>query len=240
MIKRSALALAFTTLLTANINTAEAAAITVEATLSNLPYGSESFSFNVNGQSSNSSAGQLLFDVSKITGTSPLALGSTFLSFCVEFSQAVNFGTKVQFSLGSANSLFGAAKANAITRLFTGFGGQVNSTSTSAAFQLALWEIVDDFDSTDWNSLQLNSGKFRVSSNTATANLAQSWLGQLSSITSQYQMYVLSSGVAQNQLIFTGQPLPQPAPVTDKVSAPATLGVFGLGLVLLGLRRRKA
>ena len=216
MIKRSTLALAFTALMAANTNSVQAAPITVEATLKSAPYGTEAFSFNVNGQTSNTGAGMLSFDVAKIIGTGPLQLGSSFLSFCVEFAQSISYDSKVNFTLLSAGSVFGAAKADAITRLFTGFGSQVNSSSTSAAFQLALWELVDDFDGTNWNSLQLTSGKFRVTSNNMT------------------------TGLAQNQLIFAGTPLPQPAPNPGKVSTPATLGMFGLGLLLLGLRRRKA
>jgi len=239
MIKRSTLALAFTALMAAHVGSVQATPITVEASLKSAPYGTEAFNFNVNGQSSSNGAGMLSFDIAKVIGAGPLQLGSSFLSFCVEFSQSISYNAKVNFTLLSAGNVFGTAKADAITRLFTGFGSQVNSSSTSAAFQLALWELIDDFDSSNWNSLQLTSGKFRVTSNNMTTGLAQSWLGQLSGITSKHQMYVLTNDLAQNQLIFAGTPLPQPAPNAAKVSTPATLGMFGFALVLLGLRRRQ-
>src|SRR5215831_7623539 len=71
--------------------------------------------------------------------------GRSFLSFCVDLFQNLRFGkTYSDYSMQSASAYFGSTTANGIGRLATGYLGLVDDATTSAAFQLALWEIINE------------------------------------------------------------------------------------------------
>lgn len=223
------------------------AALVVDATYKNMTYGTETFNAILNNKSSSVSAGMLSFTKNQVTGVMPLPIGSTFSAFCVEVLQNVVTGKKVSYSFVDASTRFSAAKTDAITRLYTLFNGQVNSKSTSAAFQLALWEIVDDFDeNSSWTSLNLSNGKFKLSwmdTYKNTVKLAQHWLGQLSGTKSKYDMYVMTNQFSQDQLVFGGTDkkidIPNPPSDITDVSSPAMVGIFGMSLLAFGAWRRR-
>ncbi len=122
------------------------------------------------------------------------ALGPTFYTFCIELTQDVNIGSTNDHyiianladapkpgtaqsghdvSPGNPVNQMGTTKADAISRLWNGFYGtsqaQIASTTSlvnGAAFQLAIWTIEYDMDSTGRVSSDafLTSTAFRASS----------------------------------------------------------------------------
>lgn len=191
-------------------------------------------SVQVNHNSVNSSvqAGLMQFNLRANTDLSVLPFDVTGLSvdaFCVEFTQGV-LSDWQSYELVETSQVFFPTQSQAIERLYTAYHTEVGTAGSNAAFQLALWEIVHETPS-NWDLL---SGNFRVNSNGTARSLASGWLASLDSIESQFSLYVLTNANSQNQLVFSGVPLDTPTPVP----APATLGLFGLGALLL-LRRRK-
>lgn len=222
------------------------AGLVLDATYKTMTFGSETLKPILNNKSISVPAGMLTFTKNQVTGVMPLPIGNTFSAFCVEILQSIVVGKKTSFTITEAGARFSAAKTDAMTRLYTLFNNQVNSKSASAAFQLALWELVEDFDDNQhWTGLSLSSGKFKFSlsdTGKSTVKLAQSWLSQLSTTKSQYDMYVMTNQYSQDQLIFGGTPkkieLPEPPSNIEDVPSPGMIGIFGaLLLMAAGYRR---
>jgi hypothetical protein len=151
--------------------------------------------------------------------------GRSFLSFCVDLFQTLRFGkTYTDYSKESASAYFGSAKAEDIGRLATGYLGLVDDPITSAAFQLALWEIINESS----GRYDLRKGSFKASGRSAreSISLADSWLANLPA-TSSYSAEVLASRAHQDVVIFSAQYTPSASPVP----VPGTPALFLAGLL---------
>jgi len=155
--------------------------------------------------------------------------GNSFTSWCIDIFQNTHFGQTVNdYTLTDGATALGAARSDALGRLATDALSSVSNAASSGAFQLAIWEIVNE---TSGNPYSLTSGNFRASSvSNGSLVLAQSWLDNLGGL-NQYAVSVWRSGSRQDLAVF------------DRVTVPeaGSLTLLGLGLVAAGVaRRRKA
>lgn len=133
--------------------------------------------------------------------------GNSFYSFCIDLFHMLNFGTLYsnEYVPVAAASYLGNARAADLGRLASGFLGSLNNTTTTAAFQLAVWEIAHESS----GSYSLSGGGFTASGSGAAAAIAQAdlWLGSLPGA-GTWQATVLDSPTHQDVVTFSQAPLP--------------------------------
>jgi hypothetical protein len=150
-----------------------------------------------------------------------------FVGYCVEINQGVNANTQIQYVVTNpATAGFSANEITLFSRLWGEFFGNVNSPETSAAFQIAVYEIIFDADGAGLNT---SGGIFSVQGVSSTPrDIAQNWLSFISApgyAGGSVPIAILVSPTSQDQLV--------------QFPAPGT-GVMALGAVGLLARRRRA
>ena len=203
------------------------------------PGAGQSFNVSVNGNASAAFAGQYNFIASGGTGAGA-ALSGALRTFCIDVLEPVAGGQQpydlAELSdapvTASGDPAMGAAKAAAIARMYTFAGGQQfgSSSDYAAAFQLAIWEVIADLDT----SLNIASGDFEVTD--AISASTASILGDLlaaatdTSISQFGGLGALTNEGLQDQIYAVAIPLPGAAGL-------AAVGLAGVGLTV---RRRRA
>jgi hypothetical protein len=158
--------------------------------------------------------------------------GASFTTYCIDLYQTLNFAdpayTTYSIVPGSLHA-FANMNANAdLGRLF-GAGHIVNDAVTSAAFQIAVWEIAYEKTGTAYD-VTSGSASFAGSGTgpTAALTLATSWLGTLGS--NGVPITTLESPDHQDVVYAT--PVPEPETYA--------LMMAGLGVVMfMGRRSRR-
>jgi hypothetical protein len=199
--------------------------------------GSESFTVNsvtpplVNdGVSAGGFAGHIGPNPGPNPPTTPL------LFWCAELTQTFSFG--VVYTNNYTSSPLGNPL---LSQLFTEVGGSASATSTivgSAAFQLAIWEIL--FEGGTYGGLNVSSGNFRATGAAgdagAAAAIAQAntWLAGLSAGSpATTTLFLLHSDSNQDFITDTTSPL-------LLTPEPGSLALLGVGILaaMFTMRRR--
>ncbi len=187
-------------------------------------------------------AGQLKHELSNGTGVAA-TLSGEHRTFCSDLYQTVTSTTKT-YELVTIDYMPGAApmgnvKAGALQALYNSFGvaaTDVNAdTKLAGAFQLAVWEIVTDFNGT-LASLGMSSGGFKATKTdgsaldaTVSSHLAAMFSAAANVATTGISLTGLSSGKAQDQIL-----------MGFAVPAPGTAVLATLGTLMIARRRRQA
>jgi hypothetical protein len=162
---------------------------------------------------------------------------NAFQSFCVDIFHGFNFAVQSYDTFATTISTISAQAAIDLGRLFTNYHTLIDSHSSSgtneAAFQLAVWEIVNE----GTGNYDLTTGHFQATGTSSA--LANSWLADLmnnpsdSAYTAMFwtvdSMITNGHGTAQDVVVFA--PVPEPNIYS--------MMLVGLGLIGFTLRRRK-
>lgn len=170
---------------------------------------------------------------------------NAFQSFCVDIFHSFSFVTRSEDVLKPADVALAGSSATVPTvisssaaadlgRLYTNHHASIDSTSSSganeAAFQLAVWEIVNERS----GAYSLAGGDFKATG--TGSSLASTWLSELS--TTSASSY--SANIWTVQSMVSGKGYAQDVVVFTQVPEPETYAMMMAGLGLLGfvLRRR--
>lgn len=193
----------------------------IDATLSGFEYSGKTDAVKVDWSLNGSSWSKAY--AGAFSGTFDLN-DESFVSFCVEVTQyAAAWGSSASYTEAS----FSSTIASNLTNLANKYYSSVSDSLTSAAFQMAVWEIVLE----DSGTFNLTSGAFQLKNSATAINLAQSWLDGINddsvAATGNYSLRYLQNGKYQDMLVLT--PVPEPA----------TYGMLLLGMGLIGLFARR-
>jgi hypothetical protein len=151
------------------------------------------------------------------------------LFWCAELTQTFGFGAVYNYTSSPLGNTL-------LSQLFTEVGGSASATSTtdrSAAFQLAVWEIL--FEGGTYGGLNVSSGNFQASGNAVAIGLANGWLGLLNAGSAHTTaLFLLHSDFNQDFITDTSTPLLQ-------TPEPGSLALLGIGIfgAMFVMRRRQ-
>lgn len=167
--------------------------------------------------------------------------GSSFMAWCVDIRHLLNTGSS-NYSLENGAAFLGSAVATQLERLAsyvvandgnaatTTLQSALTGNRQSAAFQLAVWEVVNEGSAASYN---VNSGDFYVSSgDSSVRQLANDWLTGTTAWTGpSTQSLNIWSGPNSTQDLGVFAPIPEPETYAMLLA--------GLGLMGFVARRRR-
>ncbi len=153
--------------------------------------------------------------------------GVDYKTFCTELTQWANSGQYDIIEVGAApaSNPMGGAAADAIYRLFNATNGaaDIDSNAKGAAFQAVIWEIAYDFAS----GLDLASGLVQIT------GVSQTWFDAFVAMALDPQGDTSATVIAYSNDQWQDQLGVRPVPM------PGAAAMGGLGLLVLGNRRRR-
>ena len=224
---RHALALAAALLL----GTAQAATVTLKMTDFSNGYGVVSTSLTGAGQ----------FGAGRLAGqlTTNGFTDNSFVTYCTDLFQSFRWNAVYRdYSLVDTNTAHGFTthQADLLGKLYTGFG-DITNTNQSVAFQLSVWEIVNETNA----KLDVTTGYFKLNSYSSLmqVTLANSWLTAINqaNVANFYNATRLYSPTSQDFVVFDARPRNNSIHNTPEPSSTVLVGAALAGLALL--RRRK-
>lgn len=171
--------------------------------------------------------------VNSVSGTSLFTAGQSLITWCLDV--ALGKGTTADYAVNEVTGDTTPSWVSKLGQLFTQFGSQVTNVVSSAAMQLAVWEVVGDtggaytLDSGNFQATAMTTGGY-VASSTAARNMAESWLGTMNANPNAwgdgYRIVKLTYGnVPDKQDLVTFIPTPLPGAALLFLSA-LGLGIF--------------
>lgn len=152
---------------------------------------------------------------------------ATFDTYCVDLAQSVRSNTNTTYDVISMTEAgYSTERQNLLTQLWGAYKAGIDTKEESAAFQLAIWEILYD------TNLNTNSGPFKVNSSSTLRTAAQTLVTAASNLAGNpvgpaaFELVVLRSDSAQDQI--TAIPVP----------SAGTVALAGAGLLLAAPRRK--
>ncbi|HVS70157.1 MAG TPA: hypothetical protein VHQ47_02765 [Phycisphaerae bacterium] len=167
-----------------------------------------------------------------------LGPNGTFSTYCIEGTQNVYFGNIETWSLGVVPLAgtpypglgMGDVKAGELTEFWDRYHDMVGTDPIrGTAFQLGVWEIVNDGLTADPFSTGTLTASGSVPGDAFSLNLAAEWLsavGGPTPYTADYTLYALSDGGIQDQ-IFAVRTTPLPGALPASAMALGVLGAWG-------------
>lgn len=175
----------------------------------------------------------------------PTPAGDLFYAFCIDLSQTVGIGGTYEFEVKTnladgrdsapyptLGPSIAANLAKFLGAVFPSFGGSL-STVEAAALQIAIWEIIYE---TPTNAFNVASGNISFSNNANALSTATNYLNTFSTFNgaSATGLHSLNNANSQDQIIqIPGNPN------LEEIPEPGTYALMGIGLLAIGLFRRK-
>jgi len=160
---------------------------------------------------------------------------STILFWCFELDQYFSPGTTYT-DYTAITPYASTALQELFTEVFNGGAiSQPISDITSAAFQLAVWEIRYESAPT----YDLGSGAFSASGGTGSVALAQSFLNHLGDAGNQPSKYVVTLLHSESEQDFVTATPGRTTREGGKIPEPSALPLLGLGMAAMLLARRR-
>ncbi len=138
------------------------------------------------------------------------AAPKSFVAYCIDLAQTFSWNNAFTVTETNPLSLFGNFAVGALDRLYTQHYATATTPTMSAAFQLAVWEIISETSASSYAALGLGSGSFMATSGNSTARAtADNWLQALGAGSSGgYKLTALVGLNNQDQMLAT--PVPEP------------------------------
>ncbi|MEM1330278.1 MAG: hypothetical protein AAGG07_06940 [Planctomycetota bacterium] len=200
-------------------------------------------SITVYGNTSTIFAGELIHEFTNGTGRLAALNGRTLAVFCVDAEQSTARGTPVTYesedlaNVPTPGAAMGSARADAVRGMIaykdslSGTGLASTENQFALAFQLALWEVIYDYDtSVMGGNLDLDAGDF-----SATRTTGSSWSG---AVLDQFNDFLANIGfMPRSGAIALRSDTNQDLVVV--IPTPAAAGMGLVGLAGLASRRRR-